>query len=105
MDPRAARRGAAALPGRAADARGGQRPVVRAFGGLEPPALALCPLDGGCGQEPDLDTIPRHLLRPHPPARALFDVGDGEDDELCAQDRRLGAAPAWTAMARRARLG
>src|SRR3954447_19867073 len=105
MDPRAPRRCATTLPGRVADARAGQRSSVRAFGGIEPPALALYPLDGRCGQEPDLDPIPRYVLWPHPSPRALFDVGDREDDELCAEDRRPRATAARPAMACRARLG
>ena len=32
-----------------------------------------------------------HLLRPYPPAGALFDVGGGEDDELRAVVRRVRA--------------
>ena len=48
----------------------------------QPAALALCPFDGGCRQEPDIDARPCHLLRPHPSPGALFDVGDGEDDGL-----------------------
>ena len=55
----------------------------------QPAALALHSLDGGCCQEPDIDARPCHLLRPHPPSRALFDVGDGEDDGPRAQDRRV----------------
>ena len=41
-----------------------------------------------------------HIHRP-----GLYSVGDGEDDELRAQDRRARAAPARPAMARGAGLG
>ena len=37
------------------------------------------------------DRCPCHLLRTHPPAGALFDVGGGEDDELRPDIRRAGA--------------
>ena len=85
MDARPARRRAAAVPRRTADAGGGRRAPLRPLGSLEPAALALCPIDGGCRQEPDRDAGPCHLLRPHPSPGALFDVGDGEDDELRAR--------------------
>ena len=48
---------------------------------------------------------PCHLLRPHPPAGALFDVVGGEDDELRPDLRRAGAIARRPALARRARLG
>ena len=68
------RRAAAFSGGVAADAAGGRSPV-RAFRSLAARALALCPIDGGRRAQHDGDAGPCHILRPHPPAGALFDVG------------------------------
>ena len=51
------------------------------------------------------DRRPCHILRPHPPAGALFDVVGGEDDELRPDIRRAGAIARRPALARGSRLG
>ena len=105
MDAGPPQRAPAPVPCRPAfDGRGGDAPLcpLRSF---QSAALALCARCGGCRAQHDRDLGARHLLRPHPSPGALFDVGDRQDDELRARDRRSRAVAARAAMARRARLG
>ena len=84
--------GAAALPRRiAADAGGGRSPLCP-FRSLQSGALALCAVDRGCGAQHCRDRRAGDVLRPHPSARALFDVGDRQDDELRADVRRAACS-------------
>ena len=95
---------AAAVPRRvAADAAGGRSPL-RAFRGKSPRALALRAEHVGCRAQPRGDRRPCHLLRTHPPARAVFDVGGGEDDEFRPDVRCARAIAGRPALARRHRL-
>ena len=104
MDPRPAERPATAVPRRvAADAAGG-RPPLRAFRGQSPRALALRAKHGGCRAQPRGDRRPCHLLRTHPPAGAVFDVGGGEDDAFRPDVRCARAIAGRPALARRHRL-
>ena len=84
-------RGAAALSGRTAADAARRRSALRSFRSLASRAMALCARHARCRAQHRGRPSPCHLLRPHPPAGALFDVVDGEDDELRSDIRRAGA--------------
>jgi hypothetical protein len=104
VEPRQTQRGSTALSrGIAADAAG-RRSLLRSLRSQPAIEMALCPEYAGRGAQPGGDQGARHLLRPHPPAGAVFDVVDREDDELHPGVGRSGAIAWRAAMACRSRL-
>ena len=101
MDTRTAESRAAALPRRPADAhrQDDDRLYVHSEAS-NPSRWRYVQSSRGRRAQHDRDASADHVLRPHPPAGALFDVGYRQDDELSSRRRTSRCNCCGAAVAR-----